>query len=96
MPDNQNQGMLETFLRSLVPDQNKPLLKYAEHAAGESKKHGATYTDEHASKAIIHTWLAWLNPPGKPFGSAFKDNFFDANAPAASAFQHWFRQLYEL
>jgi hypothetical protein len=96
MPDNQNKGMLETFLHSLVPDMTRPLLEYAKNAALQSREHGATYTAEHAPKAVLHTWLAWLDPPGRPFGHAFKENFLDARCPAASTFQAWFRELFEL
>ncbi|MDP9010155.1 MAG: hypothetical protein M3N91_15860 [Pseudomonadota bacterium] len=96
MPDNKSRGMLETFLQGLVPAEQRALMEYSERAAHEARNHGAKYTDVHLPKAVVHGWLAWMEPPGKPFGIAFQERFFDANAAAASAFQSWFRRLFEL
>jgi len=96
MPDNKSVGMLETFLQALVPEKHRDLLEFAKHSAQEAKSHGAEYTEEQTPKAVVHGWLSWMNPPGKPFGIAFQERFFDANASAAGAFQCWFRKLYDL
>lgn len=96
MPDNEQPGMLETFLQLLVPEEQQPLWKYAEEATVQSKERGATYNNVHIDKAKIHTWLAWLEPPGKPFGTAFVERLLNSGAPAAIPFVEWFRKLFQL
>jgi hypothetical protein len=96
MPDNRRQGMLETFLQALVPEQHRGLWLFAQQSCAQARNHGATYRDVHVDKATIHTWLAWMDPPGKPFGTAFVERLFDAHAAPAASFLRWFRDLYEL
>lgn len=97
MPDNQSRGMLETFLRYLVPSDAQPLWDYARSAADEARKLGAPYKQPtHRDKADIHTWLAWQDPPGRPFGEALKSKCLDPRSPAAQKFAQWFIRLYQL
>src|SRR5436190_24268592 len=35
------------------------------------------------SKALIHTWLAWQEKPGRPLGLAITARYFDATASYA-------------
>jgi hypothetical protein len=96
MPNNQHPGMLETFLKGLVPEKYKCLLSYAEIASKRAKlRFGAPYGDTHYDKALMHTWLAWMEPPGKPFGTAFLAQILDTDADTAVPFLNWFRNLYE-
>ncbi len=96
MPDNQKHGMLETFLRYLVPGNQASLWSYAERSTGEALNHGANYKSLHSDKAQIHTWLAWADPPGERFGTALLKKILDANAPSAAPFVQWFKELYQL
>lgn len=43
----------------------------------------------------IHTWLAWQEEPGKPFGIALKAGYFDHQSPAADHFVDWFTQTFQ-
>ncbi|MDJ1180801.1 hypothetical protein PJF56_18230 [Roseofilum sp. BLCC_M91] len=71
MPDNQTQGMLETFLKYLVPDKSQSLWEYAQEVTQQAKQKGATFKDpHHVDKANIYTWLAWQNPPGRQLHDA--------------------------
>ncbi|NLS94530.1 MAG: hypothetical protein GXX96_20430 [Planctomycetaceae bacterium] len=95
MPDNQHDGKLETFLKSLVDTDDKVFhhaLKSTKQAIGI----GATFREVDRPKAEVHTWLAWQETPGLPYGSAIRAQFFGHDSPAAVAFVQWFRRLYGL
>ncbi|MBP0029629.1 DUF3226 domain-containing protein [Roseofilum sp. Guam] len=96
MPDNQTQGMLETFLKYLVRDESQRLWEYAKEVAQEAKQKGATFKSSHGDKANIYTWLAWQDPPGRQLHDAVKQKILDPNHPKAQDFVKWFKTLYEL
>ena len=86
MPDNQRDGTLENFLRELVRGGDL-LLPYAEEAAGHAKDElGAGFSANDVDKAVLHTWLAWQEEPGLPYGTAVRARFFRDDSPAAQAF----------
>ena len=94
MPDNRSHGMMETFLTYLVPDNNNPVLRYAESARDEARTLGAPYKDVQADKAKIYTWLAWQDPPGWPLHNAVMERLLDPRSVHAAAFVGWFRSLF--
>ena len=94
MPDNRSHGMMETFLTYLVPDNNNPVLRYAESARDEARTLGAPYKDVQADKAKIYTWLAWQDPPGRPLHNAVMERLLDPRSVHAAAFVGWFRSLF--
>jgi hypothetical protein len=96
MPDNTSGGMLEDFLRWLVPSEAEPLWRQAQANVAEAKAKNAPFLDAHVAKANIHTWLAWQDPPGQPLGLALTRKILDPQSPKASAFVEWFRKLYSL
>ncbi len=42
----------------------------------------------------MHTWLAWQNKPGRPFGTAITARYLDADVPEATAFVAWLEKLF--
>ncbi|WP_295884784.1 DUF3226 domain-containing protein, partial [uncultured Thiohalocapsa sp.] len=56
MPDNRLPGILEDFLRFLVP-QGDPLLAHAEQAINTIPEGQRRFPDLRRPKALIHTWL---------------------------------------
>ncbi|MGK7943638.1 MAG: DUF3226 domain-containing protein [Microcystaceae cyanobacterium] len=97
MPDNKNEGMLETFLTYLIPDpESNPLWLYTKEVVAEAKQQGASYIDNHRDKALIHTWLAWQNEPGRQLHLAVKCKNLDPTHPRGQAFVKWFKELYSL
>ena len=96
MPDNQSVGMLETFLKVLVPVEGKPLWEFAVECTAKAKQYGASYIDRHTDKAGVHAWLAWHNPPGEKFGLAITKKILDPKSKAAEPFVNWFSKLFEL
>ncbi|MFH1265101.1 MAG: DUF3226 domain-containing protein [Planctomycetota bacterium] len=93
MPDNQHDGKLETFLETLIGDED-PLIDHATASTDAAKQLGALFTEPDHIKALIHTWLAWQNEPGYPYGTAIRARCFRHDSPAAAGFVAWFRQLY--
>ena len=91
MPDNAARGMMETFLLALRPSANAALLAYAESAADVARvTHEAPFPEVHRDKAIIHTWLAWQEPPGRQMHDAVKLAMLDATLHYAAPFIAWF------
>lgn len=97
MPDNNTRGMMETFLLALRPAANAALLGYVGSAVDTARQtHGAPFSATHRDKALIHTWLAWQDPPGCQMHDAVKQSMLDAASPYAQAFITWFKELYEI
>lgn len=99
MPDNKNNGMLETFLEYLVPNhENDAVWEYAKNTVQEVKALNSTerFKDAHTDKANIYSWLAWQNPPGRQLHDAIKQKILKPDHPKAQPFIKWFLELYEL
>ena len=95
MPDNQREGALEEFLKSLIHEPDR-LIRAAEEATDNAQRLDARFPPERRSKAVIHTWLAWQEEPGKPYGTAITARYFLHDAPLAKIFVAWVRTLYQL
>jgi hypothetical protein len=95
MPDNQLPGILEDFLRFLVPAGDRLLARVDQALisipAGERR-----FPEVRAAKARIHTWLAWQEEPGKPFGQAISARYLDPSLPAANLFAGWLQRTFFL
>ncbi len=101
MPDNRVDGELEHFLEFLVPEKsNNPLwalvVESLEKMPPEDSfpKYVKRFKEQDRRKALIHTWLAWQESPGKPLGLAVTAGYFNAKAPHALVFINWIRQLF--
>ena len=91
MPDNRTKGILEDFLRFMVPQPNAVL----DHAAASVDSIPEKYfKKKDRSKALIHTWLAWQKKPGKPYGTAIKARFLDPGVPQADVLASWLKRLF--
>lgn len=100
MPDNrQRPGMLEHFVATLIPsgDVLKPMAEsvLAEiETLKESGNQFKCFKPVQRSKALIHTWLAWQDEPGRPMGVAIKANMLDHNTTLCNLFATWLRELF--
>jgi len=95
MPDNHNRGMLETFLQRLIPEERSKLLEHARHSTDKAKgEHAAPFKPVHREKAVVHTFLAWMDEPGYPFGTSFQNGSFDAKSALANKFVEWMQKLF--
>lgn len=98
MPDNSSQGMLETFLSTLIhtPESENHLWMHAIKSTNAAKQLNAIFRDAHLDKAKIHSWLAWQDPPGDAFGTAILRKVLNPSMPSAQIFAKWFMDLYKL
>lgn len=96
MPDNQQNGYLEHFLTYLV-DQNEPLWSYTARVVEDlSLRDFCKFRPNRKQKALLHTWLAWQNEPGRPFGVAMQAGYINAKAEPAYLFLEWMKATFQL
>ena len=95
MPDNIHDGRLEDFLESLI-NENDLLIGHAEAATDRATELEATFLAADRIKAVLHTWLAWQEEPGRPYGSAIRARYFEHDSEVAHRFVAWFKQLYRI
>ncbi len=96
MPDNLNNGYLEHFLEQLI-DPEDVMLKAAKAVIDDLKQQpGWRVNPKDTQKALIHTYLAWQENPGRPFGTALKTGYLDSTRPAALLFLDWVQRTFQL
>ena len=93
MPDNAVPGILENFVRYLVPTGDKLWLR-AEQCVTQIPAEERLFSEVALPKALLHTWLAWQEEPGRPIGQAIKNKSLDANALQAQSLIAWLRKLF--
>ena len=93
MPDNQTRGILEDFLRFLVPPDSR-LFSHVESSVTTIPEGERLFSQLVQPKAIIHTWLAWQAEPGKPLGTAITAKFLDANVAQVDVLVAWLKSLF--
>lgn len=93
MPDNRTNGILEDFLRFLVP-QEGILFQHVQSSVATIPEADRRFTALAEPKAIIHTWLAWQEEPGKPLGTAITARFLDPNVPQVDVLVSWLNRLF--
>lgn len=91
MPNNQLPGMLEDFIAALIPD-GDILWPYAQRCVQTLPEQ--RFPEVHRAKANIHTWLAWQEAPGRPFGQAITAQYLTANSDNAQQFVNWLQRLF--
>ena len=99
MPDNTLPGMLEDFVKLLVPDEQKNLLEKAVNAVELIPKEERLFITENSdktAKAQIHTYLAWQSRPGVPYGIAIREKFLEADSQHAANLMNWIKELFNL
>jgi hypothetical protein len=94
MPNNQLPGILEDFVAHLIP-QHDPLLPKAESILADIEQHNLhRYKQAYHPKALIHTWLAWQNIPGRPMGQSITAHALLHDAAIAVSFVNWLNRLF--
>ena len=92
MPDNRSSGILEDFLRFLVPP-NCGLFAHAQSVVETLPE--KRFSPLAKPKALIHTWLSWQAEPGRPLGQAITAKFLDHNVPQVDVFVGWLQRLFD-
>jgi hypothetical protein len=93
MPDNQSRGILEDFLRFLVPTGSQ-LFEHVKASVAAIPEKERRFSELAVPKAVIHTWLAWQEEPGKPLGTAITAKFLDPNMKQVDVLVAWLKNLY--
>ncbi len=93
MPDNQSRGILEDFLSFLVPTGSQ-LFEHVKSSVAAIPLNDRRFSQLAESKAIIHTWLAWQEEPGKPLGTAITAKFLDPKVAQVDVLVTWLKRLY--
>ena len=96
MPDNveRDHGTLEHFLETMIPADD-PLIAYARTATDHAKDAlKARFPEPHRPKAVMHTWLAWQEVCGLPYGTAITVGHLVPGAALPETFVAWFRGLF--
>ena len=93
MPNNQTSGILEDFLRFLVPQPNI-LFDHARDSVKTIPEGERRFKPLDEPKALIHTWLAWQKKPGLPFGTAITARFLDPSVTEVDGLAAWLKRLF--
>ncbi|GEO81186.1 DUF3226 domain-containing protein [Pararhodospirillum oryzae] len=94
MPDNTTLGMLEDFLLALVPSEHDPLMGHARATVAALSGDMRRFRPQHASKAEVHTYLAWQKEPGTPPGLGISKGYFDPSQGPVPDFLAWIERLF--
>lgn len=93
MPNNQTRGILEDFVRFLVPD-GSILFDHVRASVASIPSVEKRFSELAEPKAIIHTWLAWQHDPGKPMGTAITARYLDPEVAEVDLLVGWLNRLY--
>ena len=99
MPDNTLPAMLEDFVKLLVPNEQEKLLQRAIEAVDSIPKEEKLFITDNSdktAKAQIHTYLAWQERPGVPYGVAIREKFLKADSPHTKNIINWIKELFDL
>jgi hypothetical protein len=98
MPDNQNPGMLETFLARLIPDESPELWHHAQSSVTRARELNAPFKEVDLNKINLRTWLTWQNKPDSQILSAINVHppLLQLTHQNAQTFVTWFKTLYDL
>ncbi|NDV81056.1 DUF3226 domain-containing protein [Bacteroides sp. 51] len=95
MPDNNLNGMLEDFIKYLIPEEDQLLpIVNSTLTAIEAQKLNR-YAPIHRPKALIHTWLAWQEDPGTPMGLSITKKYLNTDVYQCSLFLKWLLNLFD-
>lgn len=94
MPNNALTGSIEDFSRLLIDSADPLLLTAEETVASLEQRNIQRFRPTHRSKALLHTWLAWQDPPGMPMGTALTAKALNPESPLATQFVDWIQRLF--
>jgi len=92
MPDNQNEGMLEDWIKSCIKEDESPLFQKASVAV--SSLSNPKFKEHITSKAEVATWLAWQKNPGHGLYGTLNANLLDNTHPLFQALEQWLKAIY--
>lgn len=94
MPDNQANGMLESFIDFLIPS-NDALRPFLQNQLDEmEQKNLHEYKAVHRDKAFIHSWLAVQKDPGTPMGLSITKRYLSTDVEQCQRLIRWLKDLF--
>ncbi len=93
MPNNQSQGILEDFLRFLIPVESR-LFEHVTASVAAIPEGEKRFGQLSHPKALIHTWLAWQAEPGKPLGTSITARYLDPDVAQVDRLISWLNRLF--
>ena len=94
MPDNSTDGMLEDFLKFLIPADDVAI-GLVDNLLEEIEDLGIQkYSDYHKSKVRIHVWLGLQESPGTPLGQSITKRYLELDNELSDRFKSWLQNLF--
>lgn len=102
MPNNEEDGFLESYISFLVKDDDKllPLARKTVEKLITDEKN--LFKIEHKEKAVIYTWLAWQKKAGSSLGGAVSAQFSEnekqnyvLDNEKTSDFRNWLQGVFK-
>jgi hypothetical protein len=93
MPNNQDEGMLENFIKQCVKNDELPLFNHAVQTVQnlpEPKK----FEPHHETKAEVATWLAWQKKPGHGLYHSVQVDLLDTNHALFQEMAQWLKKIF--
>jgi hypothetical protein len=95
MPDNQTKGILEDFLLFLIP-RGSALFEHVKSSVAAIPEGELRFSKLAEPKALIHTWLAWQQEPGKAMGTAITARYLDPSVAQVDVLVSWLKRLFRV
>ena len=92
MPNNCDSGMLEDFCLEMIEFVAVAATRECVELA--RSKGITTFREEHYSKAVVHTYLALQDEPGRPLGQSITAETLRVDTPTARVFVAWLNRLF--
>ena len=93
MPDNQRGGELEDFVAAMIPGDD-PTWPRAQHYIDGIPVAERRFNPRKLTRAHVHAWLATRREP-RPMGTAITARDLRHDAPIATTFVGWLRELFK-
>lgn len=95
MPNNQDEGMLEDFIKKCIkPDLKEQALFNKATDTIQTISEPKFDKTIHLTKAEIATWLAWQKTPGHGFYISVKDSLLKTDHPLFEELERWLKQIF--
>lgn len=92
MPNNEQDGMLEDFIKTCIKTNEQSLFTHAVQVVDDvpDKK----FKSHHYSKAQVNTWLAWQKPPGHGLYYSVSDKLLNDEHALFQDLTQWLKQIF--
>lgn len=93
MPNNQDEGMLENFIKRCVKNDELPLFNHAVQTV-QSLPDPKRFEPHHEIKAEVATWLAWQKKPGHGLYHSVQVDLLDTNHVLFQEMAQWLKKIF--